>query len=203
MNPSSSRANDIIEQLTIQLAKGWQSYLVAKHVHERRANKRISSAVYFFNTIEMSCLETAILTLSKLLVPQADSITIPYLLNFAEQNPSEFPKAQVEGLTEAIARHREQLETLETLVANIKEQRDRIIAHLDKLHVSNPNAISTIPLLDYREVESVFKTIHDIINENASYLMPDTFIFLGALGRNIKEDVEYITKLIEKDEERE
>jgi hypothetical protein len=199
MNSSSQRARDIIDQLTIQLARGWQAYIVAKHVHERRAKKRISSVVYFFDIVEMSCLESTVLTLSKLLVNRADSLTVPYLLNFAEQNPSAFPKAQEALLPDIISRHKEQLDSLEPLIANIKQQRDRTIAHLDKLHVSNPSSVTNVPPLDSYEVERVFKVVHDLINEYAGFLEPSSVLLLEALEPNVIDDVEYLTRLIEKD----
>ncbi|MBN1449746.1 MAG: hypothetical protein JW963_01930 [Anaerolineales bacterium] len=203
MNPSNERARDIINQLTVQLAKGWQTYLVAKHVHERRASKRISSMVYFFNTVEISCLETTILTLSKLLVSQAASISVPYLLNFVEQNPSAFPEIQRERLIDLVNRHREELRLLEPLVNNLRQQRDRTIAHLDKLHVTNPSVISSVPPLNYLEVEKVFRDLTALLNEYASHMEPSSYIFLGALEPNIIEDVEYLTKLIEDDDTKE
>lgn len=203
MNSTSERARDIIDQLTVQLAKGWQAYLVAKQVHERRANKRIASMVYFFNTVEFSCLETTVLTLSKLLVPHADSISIPYLLNFAEQNPSAFPKVQRKQLADLIYRHKEQLRLFEPLIDNLKQQRDRTIAHLDRLHVTNPSTITSVPPLNYLEVEKIFRDATQLLNKYAYYLDPPTYIFLGALEPNVVEDVEYLTKLIEYDDAKE
>jgi hypothetical protein len=203
MNSSNQRANDIISQLTTQLAKGWQTYLVAKQIYERRRNKRISSMVYFFNTVEISCLETTILTLSKLLVSQNASISIPYLLNFAEQNSSAFPKIQQEQLADLVNHHREELLLLEPLVSNLKQQRDRTIAHLDKLHVTNPSVITSVPPLNNLEVEKVFKDLVSLLSEYASLMEPSTYIFLGALEPNIIEDIEYLTKLIENDDAKE
>jgi hypothetical protein len=203
MDSSNQRASDIISQLTIQLAKGWQTYIVAKQVHERRTNKRISSMVYFFNTVEISCLETTILTLSKLLVSQNASISIPYLLNFAEQNSSAFPKIQQEQLADLVNLHREELLLLEPLVSNLKQQRDRTIAHLDKLHVTNPSVITSVPPLNYLEVEKVFRDLTSFLSEYASLMEPSTYIFLGTLEPNIIEDIEYLTKLIENDDAKE
>jgi len=137
------------------------------------------------------------------LVPQADSISILYLLNFAEQNPSAFPKARREPLADVASRHKEQLRMLEPLIDNLKQQRDRTIAHLDKLHVTNPSAITSVPPLDYLEVEKVFKDSSELLNEYAGYLEPPTYIFLGALEPNVVEDVEYLTILIEHDDAKE
>lgn len=199
MNPATE-AREILRILTIQWVRGLQAYFVAKQVHESREKKRIASLVYFFNTVELSCQETTILALSKLLVTNKDSITIPYLLDYAGRNPLAFPKANDQLLPEVISRHREQLNELEPLINRIKKQRDKTIAHLDKLHVSNPSTIANTFFIDFLQVEKIFKDLQQLINEYGEYLEPP-FSFLQDIPKpSVIEDVEYLTQLIEQDD---
>jgi hypothetical protein len=203
MSNSEKKIRDIIGRLAYQIAWGWQAFHIAKYVHERSANKRINCAHYFFNVVEASTMETAVLTLARLTIPHRDeSITINYLLNFVEQNREAFPHIQESTILAEIAHHRSQLESLNSLVANIKEQRDKTIAHLDKLHVTNPSAVYTHPPIDYQEVERAFRLLLNIVNVYAGYLRPSEEIRLDDIAPNITDDVEYLTNLIEQDNAR-
>lgn len=203
MSNLEQQIRDIIGHIAYQIARGWQAFHIAKYVHERRINKRINCAYYFFNGVEDSSIETAVLTLARLTIPHRDeSITISYLLNYAEQNREAFPQIQESTVLATIASHRRQLESLNSLVANIKEQRDKTIAHLDKLHVTNPSAVYTHPPIDYQEVERAFRLLLRIVNVYAGYLRPPEEIRLDDIVPNITDDIEYLTKLIEQDNAR-
>ena len=203
MSKSDRQIRDIIGHLAYQIAWGWQAFHIAKYVHERRANNRINCAHYFFNGVEASTIETAVLTLARLTIPHRDeSITINYLLNYVEQNREAFPQIQESAVLAAIAHHLSQLESLNSLVANIKEQRDKTIAHLDKLHVTNPSAVYTHPPIDFQEVERAFRLLLNIVNVYAGYLRPSEEIRLDDIVPNITDDIEYLTKLVEQDNAR-
>jgi hypothetical protein len=204
MSNSEQQIRDIIGHIAYQISWGWQAFLIAKYIHERRVNKRINCAYYFFNGTETSTIETAVLTLARLTIPDRErkSITIDYLLNYVEQHSEVFPQIQGNTMLAVIARHRSQLESLNSLIANIKEQRDRTIAHLDKLHITNPSAVYTHPPIDYQEVEKAFSLLLNIVNVYAGYLLPSEEIRLDDIAPNITDDVEYLTKLIEQDNAR-
>ncbi len=197
MTPVEQKAHDIIAQLADQIARGWAAFLVAQHVHERRANKRINCAYYFFGAVEELSVETAILALSRLLIPRQDSITIQYLLNYAEQNPLSFNGTQRDIILKNVAEHREQLKSIEPLVVDVKEHRDKTIAHFDRLVINNPTALRTHPL-DDQQVEDAFALLLKMVQVYAGYLTPSEDIQMESLTSGVVEDVEYLTLLIEK-----
>ncbi|MBN1318448.1 MAG: hypothetical protein JXA42_23410 [Anaerolineales bacterium] len=202
MNPIDQKARDIIGHLAYQLARGWTTFVVAKHVHEARSGKRINCAHYFFNTVEESCIESAILALSRVLIPHIDSINVQYLLNYSEQNHRVFPRADQQTIIDNVQRHRQQLASISSLIANIKEQRDRTVAHLDRKHVTNPSAVYAYPPLNYLEIESVFSLLLCIINTYSGYLVPSEDIRLDDIEPSVVDDMSCLVKLIEQDNAR-
>ena len=201
MNQSSKKIQDILGCLSDQLARGWLVFLVAKYVYQTFHSSRITSARYFFTATYLSCMESAILALSRLAVPHSDSISIEYLLNCSEQSPRAFPRTQKEAVLSSVCEHRQQLKTIDSLIANVKEQRNRTIAHLDRKYVNNPASIFSSPPLDMSGVERAFILLLRIINTYKRYL-DSSELFLDNLAPNVREDLEYLIGLIEKDNER-
>jgi len=199
MNPPDQTVRDIIGHLACQLAKSWQAFLVAKYVHEARSVGRINCSHYFFDSVEESCLEVAILVLAKIVVPNDDSINIHYLLNYSEQNPEAYRSSHEKVIRDCVLQHKKQLENIAPLIANIKEQRDHTIAHLDKKHIKNPSAVYTHPPLDYREVENLYRLLLGAINAYSGYLVPSDDIHLDNIAPEVAGDLQYLTKLIERD----
>jgi hypothetical protein len=175
---------------------------VAKHVHDARSSQRINCAYYFFNTVEEACIESAILALSRVIVPNNDSINVQYLLNYSEQNHHAFPRADQQTIADSVQQHRQQLASISSLIANIKEQRDRTVAHLDRKHVTNPSAVYAYPPLNYMEIESVFGLLLRIINTYSGYLVPSEDIRLDDIEPSVVDDMSYLIKLIEQDNAR-
>ena len=197
IGPQDQRVRDIIGHLTHQLANGWGAFLVARHIHEARASRQINCAHYFFSISEESCIESALLALSRVIVAHNDSINIQYLLSYVEQNHQAFPSVDEKTLTDSVSRHIQELNNISSLIANIREQRNRTIAHLDRRHVTNPSSVYTHPPLDYREVEQAFGLLLGIINTYSGYLRPSEEIRLDNIDAGIDEDSNYLVRLIE------
>jgi len=199
MSLSDKKARDILRHLTNLLQEGWEAFLVAKHIHEALISKRIRSTYYFFNTTERSCIESAIIALSKIVIPHDDSISIQYLLNYVEQNSQVFSRAESQTIINNVKEHRQQLNAISPLIANIKEQRDHTIAHLDKRHITNPSSLYTYPPPNYIEVENAFELLLNMINTYLGYLVPSNDFRLHSLDARIAEDSNYLIGLIERD----
>lgn len=202
MSSPDQKTRDLIGHLAHQLFKGWAAFQVAKNVYRGRTSQRVNSVHWFFGIVEETSIETAILYLSKIIIPQRSSISIQYLLNYVEQNPQSFPKIQEEVLRNIIREDRDQLETINTLTANVKEQRDRTIAHLDKLHVNNPSGVYSHPPLDYNEVENAFRMLLAMLNHYSGLIMPSEDITIAGVSESISEDYDYLIGLIEEDNRR-
>jgi AbiU2 len=202
MMQPDEKANNLLEHLKHQLAKGWSSYLVAKYVRDARVSKSINSLRWFLGITEEACIEAAILALSRIVVSQHSSISIQYLLAYLEQNPNAFPHIVADVLRKQVAFDQKRLETISTTIENIKEQRDRTLAHLDKRHVDNPAAVYNHLPLDYQEVERVFELLLDIINRYTGFMKPSVEFTLKNMEPDIADDIRYLTELIRDDDAR-
>src|SRR5271157_1012005 len=161
---SDKKARDILGHLTNLLQEGWEALLVGKYIDDAMRSGKIKSTFFFFNTSKRSCLEAALLALSKAIIPHDDSISVHYLLNYAEQNYRVFSRADRETIISCIGEHRKQLDAISSIIANVKEQRDHTLAHLDKKHLANPSSLNNKNPLLFVEVENSFELILKIIN---------------------------------------
>jgi hypothetical protein len=199
MTLPDNKAREILMELTNLLQHGWGTLLVARHIQEARTSKRINSSHFYFSITENSCIESSIIALSKIIIPHDDSISIHYLLNYAEQNHNVFSRCNKQTILKTIREHRQQLLAISALIANIKEQRDHTLAHLDKKHITNPSIVHTYPPLNYVEVENTFELILNIINTYLGYLNPSYDFRLHSMDLRIAEDANYLIGLIERD----
>lgn len=201
MSKASPKIRDILGYLSDQLARGWLAFLISKHLYRAFQSQQITCARYLFITTYLSCTESAILALSRLTIPNGDSINIEYLLNISEKNSQAFPHAHKEEILKAVLEHKQKLAAIGSLLANIKEQRDRTIAHLDKKYINNPAIITANPPIDMNEVEKVFQLILHIINRYKGYF-ESSELYLANFERNIEDDLGYLLHLIKEADER-
>lgn len=198
MQTSDQKAREILRQLSNQLARGLAALLVAKHINSAQSAGRLNCAHYFFTAIYESCIQHALLTLSKVAVCHPRSITIWHLLTFAESNYFVFAVDELTML-DRVALHKQRLRQMKPLVDNVKEQRDRILAHLDRSHVYNPSAVYTYPPLDYNEVESALRKLLCMVNVYYRCLSPSTEFRIDNIESGIADDFKYLVRLVEQD----
>jgi hypothetical protein len=201
-NSSSPKGREVLRLLFSQLSGGWAAFTLAKYVYEQWASGRIKSAPWFFTIVREESVEITVLAMSRLLLGHTSSISITYLLNYAEKNPGDFPGSRGNAISESVAQHRTILETISPIINNIKNQRDKTIAHLDRLHINNPAALYAYPPLDQKEVEDVFRQLLKILNVYAGYLSPSEELKLDSINLGLGEDLEYLRQLIEQDNAR-
>lgn len=201
MDKSSLKIKDILSYLSDQLGRGWLALQVSKYLYQAFQNSKITSARYFFISAYLSCTESAVLALSRLVIPNQDSINIEYLLNTAKHNSKVFSNVGKEEVLKAILEHEQKLKTIASLMVSIKDHRDRTLAHLDRKHINDPAAIIANPSIDMQEVEKVFYLILQIINTYKGYL-DSSELYLTNLEKEIEDDLGYLLNLIKKADER-
>ena len=197
MATNNSQIKTIIDLLCSQLSEGWLYYFCAKSLNEAYQKHRITSARFFFMGTFYASLNDAILTLSKLLIDHPDSISIYYLLNYAQNNSSEFRFTTPDKIKQAIESHKQKLGMYNSLLVNVKFQRDRVLAHFDRKHVNDPASILSNPPLDMDEVETCYKELHHILNDYNLYYDKSEF-YLKNIEEEVKEDLEYLLSQIGK-----
>jgi len=202
MMQPDEKARDLIGHIQHQIAKGWGRYLVAKYVHSARASKSVNSLHWLLGITEDATIEAAILALSRIVVSHKSSISVEYLLDYLEQNPSAFSHVGTDALRKQVATDRKDLAAIAKTIENIKEQRDRTIAHLDKLHVNDPEAVYSHPPLQYQELDQVFMLLLRIVNHYTGLMRPSEEFTLAQMESGITGDIDYLTKLIQEDDAR-
>jgi hypothetical protein len=155
---------EIVGYLSSQLAQGWAALAVAQQIERSKHEGHLGSAPTLSDTAYGACLESAILALARLTVAHKDSISVEYLLNCVQQSPSAFPIPQREAVIEMVSQHRTQLQGLDPLVEQIKDYRDRTVAHLDKRHVNQRRAIQRDPPADKDELACAFVSIGGVLD---------------------------------------
>jgi len=201
MDKSAQKIKDVLGYLSDQLVRGWVALQVSKHLYQALQNQKITCARYFFTSAYLSCTESAVLTLSRLIIPNNDSINIAYLLNVSKQNPKAFSYTGKEEVLKAVLEYEQKIETIASLVVSIKDHRDRTIAHLDRKYINDPTVIFANPPIDMREVERVFHLVLQIINTYKGYF-DSSELYLAHLEKEVEDDLGYLTHLIKEADER-
>lgn len=125
---------------------------------------------YFFFGVYRATVREAVLTLARIMKEHPDSITIYYLFNLLESNPHLFSPHSPEDLRQTVADHKARLEKYESLIESISEQRDRVIAHLDRKHVNDPSHLFAHPHgVNLTELGKCLWEVLDILNSYAVY----------------------------------
>lgn len=190
---------DIIDGLMDELSRGWINYCVAKRLHEAYASKRLSAARWLFLACYESCLESSVLALSRLLIPHKDSIHVPYLLNCAENCPGIWPHASEARVLGFVAADRLELEAVGPLLAHVKNERDRVIAHLDRYLITQPEMILVRPGVNMDGVGQAYRLVLRIVNTYAGFLNGSE-LSLDNVEPAISSDLDYVIELMERDQ---
>lgn len=146
---------------------------------EHRAE--INEFPVFFNISNKSFVHVCIIELAKLYEYKSDS-GIEKLITICDANQNLFlkkiPNEITDCDTDKIIRNydikidiqkdiqdaKNKLESLETVIENLKGQRDKFYAHLDKEYSENPSALTKNFPLNYEEIKNLIDTATSICN---------------------------------------
>ena len=123
-----------------------------------------------------ACLREFLLSLSKLLIPHDDSVTLPYLVDYAEQNPEGFAGGDAQTVRKFCTQAREVLVRLELLRGDIKMLRDDELAHIDKRQIVDPKLILSAPLA-FKSLDEGVQQIIEFLNDFRELYMKNRFLF--------------------------
>jgi hypothetical protein len=206
MDPQEQKIHDIINKLYEQIHLGYRSLWVAKYVNQAHDTKRINCAHYFFEGTYYSCLESAFLALSRVLLrdDRGKPVNIWYLLNCLQGKPDVFNGTPPKVILKCVDQHLRQLEAMDPTIKKIEEQRHSTIAHLDKAHINKPQAIYQQAPIEEREFDEAYKLVLGILNTYTGFYRPTTDIshLLNVLETGVTDDLDYVIELIENDNKR-
>ena len=146
---------------------------------------------WFFRTVEDATLRGAILALAKITDGHRDAISIHYLFNLVEHNPRVLCSDSPDTLRESVAEHKATLARFEGLIDSVREYRDRVVAHLDRKHVTqSPEEVLPHPKVNLRELGECFRQVLKIVNHYVGYY--DNEFLLDHLESYISGDVDIL-----------
>ena len=188
MSKSRGALRAIVGSLSEQLARGWACLAAARQIQSERPGLLPGRSQAFLDTTYDACVESAILAFARLVLSHKDSISVTYLLNCAQQSPSAFPVSEREAVARAVEQHRVLLNEMLPLVDQVKDYRDRTIAHLDKKVVNHRDAVHSYPPLELGEVERAFVALLDVLNAYRDAL-DLTELELAHLGSDLADEL--------------
>ncbi|HEX6305279.1 MAG TPA: hypothetical protein VFZ76_13890, partial [Anaerolineales bacterium] len=159
----------LLDNLSLELERGVRCLEVVKAIKFADPREEVRDESTFFITVHEACQRGALLSLAKLVIAEKESISVDYLLNCALEVPSKaFPHASRDTLEAAVSGHRGQLAGLATLSEDLKARRDRMLAHLDRKHVNEPEVLPS-GAIDLEVIEEGYETVSEIITAYRGY----------------------------------
>lgn len=199
MEDSPEKIKKILDLLYSQVGQGLAYFECAKSLHQAFAKSSLSRSSYFLAVVYYASLRESALALATMVEQRKNQseITIHWLLTYAENSPSLFSDADYTEVRESAKRHRRQLQEHQTLIDNVLQHRDRILAHLDKKHVNDPESLLSNPAgINLIEMEQCFQVILEILDFYMKYYgTGDDF---ESMKKSIEGDVNILLGLIEK-----
>jgi hypothetical protein len=197
MSQSKEKILGIIHYLASQISLGWNHLFVAKFIGEAYRDNKIMGGDTILKNAQLACEESSVLALGKVVDKHESSQSIYYLLNCLEEDPSSYPYVNKSELLEQIKSHRKKLRKIDAILPNLKEKRDKVIAHLDKKLVNQPETVFSYPPLDTESLIPAFQMIRGILEVYDK--QTESFSFWIDEGQDIKRDLDYLIALIDKD----
>ena len=195
MSTAQERMKAILGYLSHEVHRGILFLNIVKALHTAYNKQQLTSARDFFAGTYEACLRGSLISFSKIVIPDQDSITIDYLLNCTLQSPQAFSRIAKDDLQRLVTRHKAQLDAFRPLFENVKVQRDRILVHLDRKHINDPSAVFAEPI-DMSEIERCFGALLQIINDY-NHVFDNSELSVEDVGESIQEDVGYLVQLIQ------
>ena len=187
----------ILDNLTGNLSAGWLYYFCAKSLDLAYNNHRVTCSRSFFMGCYDACLNESVLTLSKLLLDNSDSVSIHYLFQQARNNVESFTNSTPDVIINAVNQSEKELSKFSEFINILKFNRDKSLAHIDRKHLNNPTEIIEKANIDMNEVENCFREILRIINMFLLYKNLGELSLIN-IEQDVPEDLNFLLNLFEK-----
>jgi hypothetical protein len=163
MQASNENIREVVKILMSQISLGWDYFAVAKFVYEAYGNARVAGGHAILTRTYETCWDASILAVSKVLDNHKDSLSIKYLLNYFDSVPMQYPGLTRDALRKQIAEHRAEVADIEAHIPGIWDERDRIVAHLDRKHAYAPASVRSSPPVEMDDLHSAIRALRRIM----------------------------------------
>ncbi len=175
-----------------------QEFDIYKYIKQNAElySRETKQIAYFLNPVLYSLLNSTLLAIYKLLDNREEK-NIYKVFNIFIQNLNEIvtnknSKKEKNEILKIINAKKEEIDSKQELLNNIKEYRDKIIAHSDKKYFAQPDQVFKDFNMKYEDLEKMLIIIEKILNE-LLYIVCDTkFVFL----EEYKDDYKYLLECI-------
>lgn len=198
MEDSPEKIKKILDLLCSQLGQGLAYFRCAKSLHQAFEKSQLARSSHFLAVVYHASLREALLAFARLVEQRKhdSEVTVYWLLKYAENNPHLFPNADSAEVKESAEKHKKRLQEYQTLIDSALEQRDRILAHLDKKYINNPDALLSNPEgVNLVKLEQCFQMIFEILDFYMGYY--GSSYYFEFLEKAIEGDVKILLGLIE------
>jgi hypothetical protein len=188
MVKNGKKIKAILDLLTVELVKGILYWQIAARLYPRFAHIDFTNSPALLSGTYQACYNRALLCLAKLGIYERESVSIEYLLNCGSQNLKAFRYVRCDELDATIMHHRHLLAERKAFFEKVKLLRDRILAHLDRKHINEPEIIKRLQIQP-DEIEQTFETFLEILNCYKGYY-DQTTIDLATRKQELQDDID-------------
>jgi hypothetical protein len=144
MANSKFKLRRILELICDSLSQTRRYLLIHQYVSKMNAAYPDLITPNFFSIVSEATLREAILGITRLMDNDQESINFKLLLDMVENHPRILHNP-VEDKT-LVEINRRRLVGQDELLKSLRPIRDRELAHLDRKHINDPNAVAAIPI---------------------------------------------------------
>ena len=127
------------------------------------SSNQFNTTPNFFKTASNATLREAILGITCLTDENQESINFKLLLDMLENHPQLLKQSPVEART-LVESNRLRLASLDSLLKDLRQVRDRELAHLDRKHLSEPGVLTFEPI-EYQDLIHCMEILTVILSD--------------------------------------
>ena len=185
---SEDRVHEILRSLEIDLIFGWAACQAAKHYsHAIQSDTRMSHTWMHWISF-VACQRESVMALARLTDHQPQSVSLPTLLRYSDQNTQEYKRATPKEVRLQICKDTKWLREHKTF-DKVRALRDRVLAHTDKKKFCQPGHMMPFDV-EIDETEKTFEAIHTI-TDKYRWLYDNSMFELSNISEDIETEMQY------------
>jgi hypothetical protein len=194
MGKSAKRLDLILGKITDELNSAFLYFFIARSIQEHFLCSENELAPHFFTGTYHACLRECLLSISKMVIEDPESITFKYLLDHVENHPKNFPGSSQDEIQTIVDEHRRFLRAFSPLSETIRVIRDRELAHFDRKHINEPDSM-LLDSIKFNEIADFLNVLSEITTKYQT-LRGISASDLSQLRETIEREVEVLKEKI-------
>jgi hypothetical protein len=193
MKDTSNKIEKVLDMLFGQVVQGEVYFYNARSIYKAFQKNNLLKMSNFFFGIYLASIREAVLALARIVDANSNSISIYYLFNLVENNSRLLSQEDAKHIRDSIADQKAQLKIYDHLFVSVFDQRDRVLAHLDKKHINDPSNLFGNPKgVNLTDLGKCLNDILDILEFYYDYFEREHNI--SNIEEEITGDVDIILK---------